>query len=468
MRTSTLFEPLEPRALLAALTEHLYYPEGFANSRIKETVSLSGFESTDTEYEIWAHYETGQRDQLLKSGIVHGRIREDIRISDPVEPGAILVRENTPYALEIRSSAKLEATLRHDDFSSTAGESFTTAAGDDFVFARVKRDNATTRDFIVLYNPNPTTTTLTLEFWQDSNLAYTTTAQVEGERRSGWNINRIVGLPRGEYGVRLRASGPIIAALSHYDLVLHTSFTTLATASGGALAGALLSAEFEDRFAPDFGGPDDDTRIAVFNPGNSIAAVTLSYFVREDPTFSHSSTILSLAPHTTQFISIRELGFAAREVSVIYSSTAPIAAAAFTERRGVSFGSPAQGVAATEWSFATAFVDRVENNEIRSEDVLVFNPTNTSINVTFLFTFADGRTVLDSRRIDPLQVEDRDARIQQVDFGIGPISVRITADGPIVAALQHWNRIGMAGTFVPQGVPGGTVRPLSEVLSFIV
>jgi len=76
------------------------------------------------QYELWARDETGQRDQLIRSGSVAAGGWEDVAISDPAAPTAIAVRPNTPFSFVLKSDVQLTASLRHDDFGGSAGESF--------------------------------------------------------------------------------------------------------------------------------------------------------------------------------------------------------------------------------------------------------------------------------------------------------------------------------------------------------
>ena len=115
-QNSAPFDILDQRlALSFDATHEAYYPEGFANSAITETVSITNPGQAPVQFELWARYETGQRDQLLRSGTLVPGAWAEVAISDPANPSGILVRPNAPFALVLKSDGELSATLRHDE-----------------------------------------------------------------------------------------------------------------------------------------------------------------------------------------------------------------------------------------------------------------------------------------------------------------------------------------------------------------
>lgn len=461
-----ILETLEPRLALSlgASAQEIYFPDGFANSRITETVSISNPDMLTVEYELWARYETGARDQLIRAGSIVPGGWADVSIADPANPSAIAVRSDTPFSFVLKSNGRLAATLRHDDFGSSAGESFIASASSEWSLANITRDNATTRDFIVVYNPSAATVQIQLEFWSNSQLAFSLTANVEALRRGGWNINRLASLPRGDYSVRIQSSDDVVVGHSHYNLVEFISSINIATFDRGALAGTILSAEFDDRDRPGC-GPNEDTLVAVFNPGAEDAAVTFNYIVRDGSGFAPAPTELTVPARGRQWISMRQLGFTDHDVSIVWESDNRVSVASFSRRASAFVVTPSNRVAATEWHFASAFVDRVHASIMNTEDVLAFNPTAQEVEVTFTFMFRNGSTSVQTRTIGAFEVADVDTDMPVQHIGAGhPFSVRIEATGPIVASLEHWNHRRTSGQFSPMGVAGGTISVLSDIL----
>jgi hypothetical protein len=463
---ATGLEALEQRLALSlgANAQEIYYPDGFANSTITETVSITNPGMATVQYELWARYEVGQRDQLIRAGSITPGGWTDVEISDPANPAAIAVRANTPFAFVLKSDGQLSAALRHDDFNSSTGESFATSTGTDWSIANVTRDHATTRDYIVVYNTGASAVQIQVEFFKDAQLAFTLTSNLDGFRRGGWNINRMASLPRGEYSVRIHGSGNIVVGHSHYDLVNLISSINIATFDRGALAGTILSAEFDERDRPGC-GPAQDTLVAVFNPGNDAAQVMLNYIVRDGSSFAHEPTQLTIPAHGRQWVSMRQLGFTDHDVSIVWESDNPVSVAAFSRRESAFIVTPSVRAAATQWTFARAFVDRVNASIMNTEDVLAFNPSDQPVQVQFTFTFRNGATSVVSTTVGAFEVADVDTNWPVQHIGAGhPFTVKVEASGPIVASLEHWNRRRISGHHSAQGIPSGTVVALSDVL----
>ena len=460
-----LVESLEPRLALAlgAGAQEMYYPDGFANSAITETVSITNAGMATVQYELWARYETGQRDQLIRSGSVAAGGWEDVAISDPAAPTAIAVRPNTPFSFVLKSDGQLTASLRHDDFGGSAGESFIPLASTDWSLANVTRDNAT-RDFIVVYNTSSGVVQVQLEFWKDSTLAFSLSTNLDAFRRGGWNINRLTDLPRGEYSVRIQSSDNIVVGHSHFDLIRHISSINIATFNRGALAGTILSGSFDERDQSGCGS-NEDTLVAVFNPGDTEANVTLNYIVRDGSGFHPSPTELTIPAKGRKWVSMKQLGFIDHDVSIVWESDVRVAVVSYSQRASTFVATPSATVAATEWTFASGFIDRVHASIMNTEDVLAFNPTDHDIDVTFTYTFRNGSTSTVTRTIGAFGVADVDTDMPVQHIGAGhPFSLKVEATGPIVTSLEHWNHRRTSGQIAPQGTPGGTISVLSDVL----
>lgn len=118
----TALEHLEPRVLLdssAALDQTVFYPEGYAHDQVSEIVIIANQGSIDAEYELWARYETGERDQILASGIIEAGHRQDITLTAAGGAAGRVVRSDTPFSLELKASEPLTATF---DFTFTNGQ----------------------------------------------------------------------------------------------------------------------------------------------------------------------------------------------------------------------------------------------------------------------------------------------------------------------------------------------------------
>ena len=425
-----LMQTLEARVLLSSHLDHeIFYPEGYAHDGITEVVELNNPGAAAAAYELWAQYERGQRDQLIASGNLGAGSRGNVLITEEGRDDNRLVRTDVPYALVLRSTEALEAELRHNDFGGETAEVFTTATATRWAIADVSRDSDD-RGFIVFFNPGEDAVNVQLEL--------------------------------------IDADSPISVARSEYNLGRQRASSSLGVVGGGDTAGAILSLEFEKRLAP--GGPSasiSDTTITIFNTSSEAAEVRLTFLTRDDsrsPGTLPAPLTVNVDAHERASVSLRDLGFGEREeVSVLYEADRPVAVAAHIERAGGIFGISAQTRAATEWRFFDGLVDRIDGGELRTEDVLLFNPTGQSVDVTVRFHFADGRVVTERKSLDPMEVDDPDARLP-----IGALAgmatrffITVEAEAPIVATLEHWGLAGPDGFAAPHGAVGEGVRVAS-------
>ncbi len=175
------FDALEPRALLdSTLPFVLYSPEGYASDLINEFVPITNPSSEVAEYELWARYETGERDQLIASGTIAALSRGGVTVSDSQNPGATVVRKDTPFALELRSSVRVTATLSHYDFDSAIGESFTSTTSLQWTFGDVQKNATDIRDFILVFNTSDLDSTVTITIYGQNGIAHTESHEPHG------------------------------------------------------------------------------------------------------------------------------------------------------------------------------------------------------------------------------------------------------------------------------------------------
>lgn len=464
-----LIESLESRVLLSShLDFEVFYPEGYAHNGITEVVELANPGAVEAEYELWAQYERGQRDQMIASGVLGAGGRDSVLITEAGRDDNRLVRTDVPYALALRSSEPMTAELEHADFGGQTSEAFTNIATERWAITSLDRDDDS-RDFIVFYNPMETAVDVELRLHDDSGRVFTMRQSVEGQRRGGWNLEETSFLPRGRFAALIDASSPISVARSEYSLGQQRASSSLGVVGGGDVAGAILSLEFEKRLAP--GGPSaslSDTTITIFNTSDEAAEVRLTFLSRDDsrtPGMLPEMTV-DVDGHERASISLRDLGFSEREeVSVLYESDQPVAVAAHIERAGGVFGLSATTQAAAEWRFSDGLVDRIDGAELRTEDALIFNPTNRSVDVTVRFRFGDGRVITEHKSLDPFEVDDVDARMPVLTLPgrATRFLITIEAEAPIVASLEHWGLAGADGFAAPHGIVGAGV-PVSSLL----
>lgn len=480
-----MFEALEGRQLLSGdLPFVQYYPEGFASGRVSEFVPMTNPNDAPAAYELWARYETGERDQLISRGEIEPGSRGGVTVTDARAPGSMLVRRGTPYALELRSSAPISATLSHYDFDVSIGEAFTAGASTDWSFAQAERDDSTTRDFVVVYNTSDDAAVVSMTLIGDDSRVFRYSHTIEGRRRGGWSLNDLPGLASGSYGVVIHGSRPVVAALSHYEVSTSRGYGTLGQSSGGATAGVLTAIEVEHHRRggrDDRGGGTDDppgddrltpasrALVSLLNATGQPANVTLTFLSRDRAdTPIRSTQVVRLEASSRQVIDVGSLAFGADDdIALAYRSDVPVTLAAAVSRGLDSTGAEAATVGATTWDFGEGYMATTRRAGLSVfEDIYAFNPGSASVTVHFDFFLADGSTLRLSERLDSLETEDVSIHDWEELLLRAPVffGVRVTASSPIVASLEHWDD-DLGGGFATMGTPSGLVVPLSEVLA---
>ncbi len=471
-------EALEPRALMDAggpMSYVAYYPEGYSSNTISEYVPITNPNDTPERFELLARYEGGVRDQVLATGTIAARSRGGATLSQAGVPSSRIPRANEPYALVLRATGRLSATLSHYDFGASLGESFTEDTSTEWEFAEGVRDSDDSRDYVLVYNPSDSAVDVTLTAYTDDGSQYTSTKRIEGQRRGGWNINDDSTIRRssddsplgeGRYSVRLQSTGGIVASQSRYEIRTGRGFGVLGVTSGGALAGFVGAMEFEDHGS---GDASADSWISVLNTGTTTAIVTFHFITHEDDPIGGPTerTVLVAGGQRTSF-NLRPMGYAAGdEFGVVYRSNTPVAVHASTYKGPDAMGTEAATVAATRWDFGEGYMSRSRAGVGVTEEIYIFNPTLTEIDVQIDFYFSTGARVTVFKSLNGLELED--VKVHQLievtqmaaDMYYG---VKITATAGIVASIEHWDDFHQGG-FGGVGMPSGTVVDLSTVLA---
>lgn len=466
-------QALEPRVLMSGasvLPEALYMPEGFSAPTAVQVVELAyADDSGSADWQLWAHYERdGSGDEIvcIAEGTLGAGDTDRIAVWGD---GAALVRADEPYSLVLRSSTDdVTALLRHSDFGAQTAQYFSDRGEDDFILAGVRRDDDASREFVVFFNNNDDDVTVELELRDDSGNTYRYTAQVEAQRRGGWNIQQLPDLPEGVYQARVTSDSAIVLGGTRYALERQAATIEL-PAQSTARAGVILDAEFDtdddDR---------DDTFLFIANPGSSDVEVRFRAFAGDDgPLVGPTTFTVMVEAGGSERISLRGEGFTDDDddVTLAYVADAPVAINVISERRGqIAFYQP-ETRASDAWFFDQGLIEDIDDDEIETEDVLLFNPGSTAVNVTVTFTFSDGTRIVENKTLASLEVEDVDGEIEFDEGFFFPLdgldfTISITSTGPIVAMLEHWNPLGRALQNTALGVPTGTVADLVDIAVF--
>lgn len=473
-----VFENLEPRLVLSNhLTFEAYYPEGYASDAINEFVPITNHNNTSVEFELHARYEFGQRDTLIASGVIPPQTRGGVTISEVNFPLDTIVRKNVPYALVLKASAPLSATISHYDFGTAIGESFTTTKSTEWTFAEGRKKSDEARDFILVFNPSSSEIEVQIEIYREGGANIIKTITLGAERRGGWAMNDIAELGDDRYSARITAPTPIVAAQSRYEFSQERGFGAIGTPDGGSTDGIVPAIEFDDDFY-DINGDDShrgvpryqaNAFISILNTNTSpaFAVVTLSFVFESGGPATQTRTVVVNAG-TRQTVNLRDYNLPLdEEFGVIYRSTIPVTVSGTRFQGMDAVGVEASTIAATVWDFGEGYMSLTRGGTGILEEIYVYNPQQGYAGITLTFMFTDSTTLtvtesLDPGELDGIKLHRIDAlRLRANDQWYG---VRVSSTGPVVAMLEHWDN-GNGGGFGTFGMPSGTIVPFGTALT---
>jgi len=464
---------------IADLAFSQYFPEGFANDRSSTFVPIINPTDQDARVVVVARYEAGVRDQVLFDGTVAANSRSpdaltittpelfaqgsDTNVFNPESGLADGIRKLTPFALEVRSSVPVAATLSHFDFGFSTGEAFSNRASETWSFANVSIGQGDS-EFITFQNTTRQTTKVsTFLFPADGGAAVELVFTLEGLRRGGWNLNnelangQLAGLIEpGEYGVTIVASEDIVASV--------TSFTN----AGGAIElgqvglGTTTGAIAEGQF----GLTSADETISILNASTQRADVELR-FVFEDGSSIRRQVEVDATASLSVAVGDIPLFPQGNAYAVFFSASEPVTVSTSTLSDAERLASTASDRAQTLWAFSEGF--QPIGSEQTTEYLRVFNPAQSDTLVEVELRFTDGSTETFRRVASASTVSEFDLRqfISQTrldnaaDAGQPGVFYGFTvkASSGIVAYQGRTDRF-FGGSFGTPGVPLGIVSDL--------
>ncbi|MBC7835204.1 MAG: S8 family serine peptidase [Phycisphaerales bacterium] len=416
----------------------LYYPEGFANDRASTFIPISNPNDYDTRVVILARYETGVTTQVLFDGIVGANSRGGITISTPqlYAANTQLVRKDTPFAVEVRSSLPVGATLSHFDFGISTGQAFTSTPSTLWTFGEGFK-GVGVHDFLVFQNTSTEEIKVTLTvFLETSSQQFIFTQSLEGFRRGGWSLAEL-GLPNGPFAVMVEAEGPIVAALTHFDTNVGGGFGVLGLPNAGSVQGLVPEGQLGLNGTSEF--------VTILNANSSESEVTFTFFFANQSAFR--TTIIVPAGRRGGF-SVGDLpNFpdATQPYSIGYEATLPVSVTYASYGESGGSGSRFSDQAYSLWMFSDGF--RPGSGNLVTEYLRLFNPTDTDMVVEISLSFAPnpafgdvGGTETFHRTLAPRAAVDLNIH----DFVTGErafrdtfYSIRVKAPHPIVAFMGH-------------------------------
>jgi len=475
---ASVCEALEARAYMGAdpLSFTLYYPEGFANNSINEFVPITNPNAQPVQFQLLARYETGERDQIIATGTIAANSRGGVTVSDSQNPGARVVRPNTPYALVLNSSLAVTAAISRYDFGTAIGESFTETTSTQWTFGDIWKDTTDSRDFILVYNPSDLQSNVTITIFGANGIVHSESRLVDPQRRGGWSIQDITQVPEGIYGVRITATQFVVAAQSRYELNTGRGWGVIGTTNGSAADGVLTAAGYSDNFYQRNGDDLNGQRFAanstigILNTNSSptIALVTLT-FQFDNTNLNTQSRVVTVRANSAARFSLREFGLPQdNNFSVTYRANVPVTMTGARYQGQDATGMQASTVAATQWTFGEGYMSQARGGSAVIESLHIYNPTgitslrlqidvlgtNGSVLTIERFLLSRTITVVDLHNIDEL-------RNRAADQWYG---LRVTSVQPVVVSFEHWDA-GNGGGFGSPLLPSNFILPFRDALA---
>ncbi|MEM1329491.1 MAG: LEPR-XLL domain-containing protein [Planctomycetota bacterium] len=485
---------------------NLYYPEGFAGDDKYEFVSVSNPNSFDVTYRVELYYADGTGIVLVDpsdddtSFVIGGNSRGGVTLSLPTDrfPGFTLpagrdldtnalttLQANTPYSVVLVADGPLGASSSRYDLNfspsgeeNVTGDRFAERPSETWTVARVERNPGVVNDFILVYNPNSTSTVVTLTAQLPGGETVTLQQTLAPNARGGWDINNEDALPVGIFGVTVTGSVPgspgmaedIVVSLTHFATTPTGSegFAALGNPGGGDLTGVLTSLE---------NGSAVNGELVLYNPGVEDAVVRLENIYVEAglPTLTRNVTIgagetITLSGSELQLIANQPAGIRYTSIANGNGNTLPITVLGVERQLGESNTVSSSAVAAQEWFFGDAFINASLAGDFYFETVSIYNPSpGTVANVDLeLFFFEGGTTETISLIVGAdgfAEVELH--RAEEILGRVNPLvsfSVSVTSDVPVVASFDHYD-LFLGGGWGAAGSPFGLTNGLSTIQS---
>lgn len=430
---------------------HYYYPAGYSTPTIEEFVPMVNPNDFDVTYSVFAHYETGEKTDLLSSGTIKANSRGGITVTSARIPGSSLTRQFVPYAFEVVASGPIGANLGHYDFGATTGEAFTETLSTRWEFAELQRSEDI-RDFVVFFNPNPGTATLGFTLLDERGVMHRFERTLEGGRRGGINVDTDNEIPgEGLYALWIDSDVPIVAAQTTFDITNGRGDGNLGQPSAGSTAGAFAGVATD---------ADTETRISVLNSSGDSARLRITGSGLTAP------VALDVPARSRVSVTPAELGLRpGGESSLIYSATAPVTARVMQFRHGDGDAMTSTTEFGRTFLVGAAWVNpRSPGTYIERLQLLNPNVISTDVRVTFLFT--DGTRESATVRLGAGTARTVAIDEHQVIVRRGEptaFSIRVDSPLPVAASFSHYD-LYLRGGWGTLAAPLGLSVPAVAVI----
>jgi len=463
-----------------ALTTRTYYPEGFANAKIHEFISLANPNDEAVSYNITVYYaDVSLGSVVVASGTLAAGARGGATLSYGADidndgnadyaPGIIA---NEAYAIVVESTLRLGASLSHYDAnlarSGAIGEAFTDLTANRWDFPDVTRSPGVVEDFLVWYNPNSFDVTLTITAYTGSGSTVALSPITLGaNKRGGLEIHNTAALPLGTFAIEI-LSAPvdsandganigIVASLSRYDLVNRFAFGYLGVRDGGSTTNIITALT---------NGTDVSSEFSIFNSSNTTATINIVGSYLEDSGLPDLIRQVTVGAGQRLRLTGTDLAFATNEpIGLRIESNVNVAITSIERQRGDADATAAFTEAGTSFYFGDAFMNPLRAGNLYTETLSFYNTSDQDTDVTITFYFADGSA--DRVRMETIAAEDflllrleNIAQVIQSRPQLNYYAMRIDATAGVVVAMTHYDSF-LGGGWGTGGAPLGLTTSIA-------
>ncbi|MBL9002323.1 MAG: hypothetical protein JNK25_14420 [Phycisphaerae bacterium] len=417
----------------------LYFPEGFRSDSINEYIPLVNPNPSPVSYHIFARYETGDRDQIIASGILPAASRGGITTTELGRPNEALVREGVGYAIEIWSDQPIGASMSHYDFGVATGEAFTDTLSAIWSFPSVEKVPSRVSDFITWFNPTNSNAVVSVTATTEDGREYRGSWATDALRRGGISINDVGQFPEGRFSFRIEATEVIVASLSHYDRVSGQGFISLGVPTTASKSVAIPWSEataelWNELQVSNLSVLENEIQYFTFDESGASTPTLYSAFIPPGGTLRLSANQLGLSQGGRGWIAV----MGNFPVSAAFASTHHL--------RGDALGLPALTSGSTKWYFADAFMNRWDAGRLFFEHLTLVNIAPIAADVSVTYYWGEGNPTTEVYRVDSARsrtialhenlnvLNKANSRGGSVWFGVG-----IESSTEIGAALTHWD-----------------------------
>ncbi|SEH06767.1 hypothetical protein [Candidatus Venteria ishoeyi] len=358
-----------------------YMPEGYIGEGILEFVGVLNSSAQTAAGEYQVYYSDGSSQIFPVSFPPYQRSSLDIR--------GLGVKQDTRFASVLKTDRRTTATLIHYEQGKALGANFTTATNTRWGIAEGFA-SLHTEDYLNLFNPGDEMVEVEVKIHPEHRLRNDLVLRVHSKSRATLPVHEFFkeeSLPF-PYGITVKSTGPVVAALSRHDAGFGDGMLFMATPGMGETSGYVAEGLATKNNYEYF----DVLNLNTF-PIN--LELSIHYIDGISQTTKHyisgynQWTGITLTDNN--IVTRPDIAYAVEYQATAYYNhnlNAPVIANFIHAQAGRMEGVRFQQDSHRYWEFAEGF--RSANQAAVQEHLAIFNPSNEAANGTITFYYDDG------------------------------------------------------------------------------